>query len=113
MSRSFEKRTLIIADTSVLLNFAAIDRLDLFAAAGFEAHVPNNIVAEVKRQESRQSLERAIAQHRLSELALTDIAEIAAYAKLSKRFGDGESATKAVEPPPPHPYPRSPISPML
>lgn len=96
MSHDPESRALLVADTSVLLNLAVLDRLDLFAATGFEAHVPNHVVAEVKRQDFRERLGAALAAGHLMELEITDLAELTEYAGLRKRFGDGESAAMAV-----------------
>lgn len=96
MSHVPESRALLVADTSVLLNLAVLDRLDLFAATGFEAYVPNHVVAEVTRQEHRARLEAALAAGHLTELAITGLAELTEYAGLRKRFGDGESAAMAV-----------------
>jgi predicted nucleic acid-binding protein len=91
-----KSRALLVADTSVLVNLAILDRLDLFAATGFEAHVPNHVVQEVIRPEQRERLDRALAAGQLTEIEITDIAEITEYAGLRKRFGDGESAAMAV-----------------
>ncbi len=96
MSHVPETRALLVADTSVLLNLAVLDRLDLFAATGFEAHVPNHVVAEVARQEHRARLDTALAAGHLTELEITELAELTEYARLRKRFGDGESAAMAV-----------------
>ena len=96
MSHEPEPRSLLVADTSVLVNLAILERLDLFTATGFEAHVPNHVVQEVVRQEFRERLDRALAAGRLTEVEITDIAEMTEYAGLRKRFGDGESAAMAV-----------------
>lgn len=78
------------------MNLAILDRLDLFAATGFEAHVPNHVIAEVKRQDFRERLGAALAAGHLSELEITELAELTEYAGLRRRFGDGESAAMAV-----------------
>lgn len=96
MSHVPETQALLVADTSVLLNLAVLDRLDLFAATGFEAHVPNHVVAEVKRQDFRERLGAALAAGHLAEIEITELAELTEYAGLRKRFGDGESAAMAV-----------------
>jgi predicted nucleic acid-binding protein len=96
VSPDSEPRALLVADTSVLVNLAILDRLDLFAATGFEAHVPNHVVQEVLRREQRERLQRAFAAGQLTELEISDIAEMTEYAALRKRFGDGESAAMAV-----------------
>ncbi len=96
MSHAPETLPLLVADTSVLVNLAHLDRLDLFAATGFEAHVPNHVVAEVTRRDQRERLTAAIAAGHLKELEIVELAELTAYAKLRKRFGEGESAAMAV-----------------
>ena len=96
MSHGPETKALLVADTSVLVNLAILDRLDLFAATGFEAHVPNHVLQELTRPDQRERLDRALAAGLLTELEITDIAEMTEYAGLRKRFGDGESAAMAV-----------------
>lgn len=96
MSHTRETRALLVADTSVLVNLAVLDRLDLFAATGFEAHVPNHVVAEMTRQHQRERLVAAMAAGHLTEMEITELAELSEYAGLRKRFGDGESAAMAV-----------------
>jgi predicted nucleic acid-binding protein len=78
------------------VNLAILDRLDLFAATGFEAHVPDHVLNELTRPEQRERLDRAMVAGHLRVLEITDFAEISEYARLRKRFGDGESAAMAV-----------------
>jgi predicted nucleic acid-binding protein len=96
VSHAPEPRTLLVADTSVLVNLAILDRLDLFAATGFEAHVPNHVLLELTRPEQRERVDLAVAAGHLRVLEITDIAEITEYAALRKQLGDGESAAMAV-----------------
>lgn len=96
MSRAPKTNPLLVADTSVLVNLAVLDRLDLFSATGFQAHVPNHVVAEVKREQQRQRLNRAIAAGQLTEIEITELKELTEFAAMRKRFDEGESAAMAV-----------------
>jgi len=91
-------RVLLVVDTSVLVNLAHLDRFDLFAATGFEAHVPNHVIAEVTREDLRDRVAAALATGHLTELEITESVELLAYGDLKRRrqFGDGECAAMAV-----------------
>lgn len=54
------------------------------------------MVAEVQYEEQRKRLKAAIGDGTLTELEITDPAEIALYADLRRFLGDGESACLAV-----------------
>jgi predicted nucleic acid-binding protein len=82
--------------SSVLLNFALIDRLDLLAGSNYAVHVPNHVLEEVRSADCRLRVTRALEERRLTELEITDLAETELYAKYRRRFGDGESAALAV-----------------
>jgi hypothetical protein len=56
-----EATTIVLADTSVLINLAVVDRLDLLGALrGFRFRVPDAVVEEVRRQNLRELLDRAL-----------------------------------------------------
>lgn len=96
MSPNPEGQVLVVADTSVLLNFALIDRLDLLTETGYLVHAPNHVIQEVLSHECRERVARALTSGRLVELEIVDLAEIELYATYKRRFGDGESAALAV-----------------
>lgn len=87
----------VIVDTSCLINFLIVDRMDYFS--GLAAHifvVPNHVVAEVEDAVQRAQLDAALAAGVLTEVEITDPAEIALYAGLRRFLGDGEAACLAV-----------------
>lgn len=97
MKRTPDGRILIVADTSFLVNFLHLNRMDLLGDLGLYAfHVPNHVIAEVKYDEQRTRLNAAIDGGILTELEITDQVEIALYADLRRFLGDGESACLSV-----------------
>jgi predicted nucleic acid-binding protein len=76
MERAADGPIVVIVDTSCLINFLIVDRMDLFGAlSGYAFVVPNHVVAEIE---------------------ITDLAEIELYVALRRILGDGESACLAV-----------------
>ena len=96
MNTAADGRALVVADTSVLLNFAVIDRLDLLTLSQYVVHVPNHVLEEVLSDDCRLRVTRALDAKQLTELEIVDLAEMELYAKYRRRFGDGESAALAV-----------------
>jgi len=97
VERTSDGRILMVADTSFLLNFLVIDRMDVLAglqALAFRA--PNHVVLEVRYPEEKERLHVALAAGTLSEIEITDLSEIALYVHLRTFLGDGESACLAV-----------------
>jgi predicted nucleic acid-binding protein len=97
VERTFEGRILVIADTSFLVNFLTLDRMDILR--GLQAYVfyaPNHVVAEVEYAEQRERLSVALAEGTVTELEITDPGEIALYDELRRFLGDGEAACLAV-----------------
>ncbi|MBZ0161014.1 hypothetical protein [Candidatus Methylomirabilis sp.] len=73
------------------------DRMDiLHQLRGYAFRIPNHVVAEVEYEDQKKRLHDAFAEGTLSEIEITDIAEIALYAELRRVLGDGESACLAV-----------------
>jgi len=97
MERTPDGRILVVADTSFLVNFLVLDRMDILQGLrAYAFHVPNHVVAEVEYEEQRERLKAAIAEGTLTELEITDPVEIALYAELRRFLGDGEAACLAV-----------------
>lgn len=97
MERTPEGRSLVVADTSFLVNFLIVGRMDLLRGLrAYVFHVPNHVVAEVEYEEQRERLKAAIGEGTLTELEITDPAEIALYGELRRFLGDGEAACLAV-----------------
>lgn len=97
MERTPDGRILVVADTSFLVNFLAINRMDILAGLRTYAfRVPNHVVAEVEYEDQKERLHAALAAGILREIEITDLSEIALYAELRAFLGDGESACLAV-----------------
>jgi predicted nucleic acid-binding protein len=97
VERTSEGRLLVIADTSFLVNFLTLDRM--YILRGLQAYIfyaPNHVVAEVEYAEQRERLSAALTEGTVTELEITDPAEIALYDELRRFLGDGEAACLAV-----------------
>jgi len=97
MERAADGPIVVIVDTSCLINFLIVDRMDIFGAlSGYAFVVPNHVVAEVKDPAQRTRFEAALKTGALTEIEITDLAEIELYVALRRILGDGESACLAV-----------------
>ncbi|ANK95504.1 MULTISPECIES: hypothetical protein [Rhizobium] len=92
--------TIVVADTSVLINFLKIDRMDLIGRypGGFVAtdHVRDEVTDQYPSQVERYMA--AVAAGHLREEAVTALSELRLFAQLSKtpRLGVGECSAIAV-----------------
>jgi predicted nucleic acid-binding protein len=97
MERAADGPIVVIVDTSCLINFLIVDRMDLFGAlSGYAFVVPNHVVAEVTDATERTRLAAAMTAGVVTEIEITDLAEIELYVALRRILGDGESACLAV-----------------
>ena len=93
-------RAIVVADTSVLINFLRIDRMDLIAAhpASFIAtdHVAAEIADTYPEQQARYAAALSAAQ--ISEQRIDDPAELELFLRLAAhgRLGAGERSAIAV-----------------
>lgn len=89
---------LVAADACFLINFLAVDRMDLLAAlAAYKFQVPLEVVAEVVRPVQAQRLSTAIADGTVETQEMIDLAEMASFAdNLREQLGRGESACLAL-----------------
>ena len=86
----------VATDTSLLLNFLRLDRIDILdQLPGFRFLVLNHVVAEVTEPVQAERLARGLAEGQLSEFELTDLDAILDYDNLRQVLGDGEAATIA------------------
>jgi predicted nucleic acid-binding protein len=86
----------VATDTSLLLNFLRIDRMDILGALpGFRFCVLNHVIGEVTQKTHVTRLQAALAQAHVFEFELTDLGAIADYNSLRENLGDGEAATIA------------------
>lgn len=86
----------VATDTSLLLNFLRIDRMDILGALpGFRFRILNHGVNEVTQEPHRTRLREALDQGHIVEFELTELTAIADYDALRQVLGDGEAATIA------------------
>jgi predicted nucleic acid-binding protein len=86
----------VATDTSLVLNFLRIDRMDILGALpGFRFCVLNHVIEEVTQEPHEARLQAALAQGHVVEFELTDLNAIADYDSLRENLGDGEAATIA------------------
>lgn len=89
--------TVVVADTSVLINFIHVRRLDLFGALkGFRFVVAEQVVEEVTRPEQAEELDSALRRGNVHRETSTDPVEIGLYADLRRILGRGEAASLAM-----------------
>jgi predicted nucleic acid-binding protein len=92
-------RQLVVLDTSVLLNFLRVGRLDLLVELpGHEFLVTDHVRGEVTDHASWQLLAQALAEKRLREERADAPEEVAAFGQLVavRTLGVGECAALAV-----------------
>lgn len=86
----------VATDTSLLLNFLRIDRIDILGALpGFRFHVLNHVVNEVTQEPQCLRLQAVLARGELATFELAHLDAIADYDALRLNLGDGEAATIA------------------
>ncbi len=92
--------SIVIADTSVLINFLAIGRMDLIKRHSCRFLIIDHVRQEITEhyQEQFTRLKEALEQCIIEEISVTDPEEVETFAKLTKleSFGNGECACIAV-----------------
>lgn len=97
MERASDDRVLVIADTSVLINFLRAERLDLLRHhADYRIVVTEHVRREVTYPNQSAELEAALSAEDIDEIQLTDPTELRLFAELNAVLGRGESAAIAV-----------------
>lgn len=95
-----EPSSIVIADTSVLINFLAIDRMDLIERYPCRFLITEHVRREVSDhyEEQLTRLKSALAQRMLEEIVINHPEEMGLFGQLAQlaRFGDGECACLAV-----------------
>jgi predicted nucleic acid-binding protein len=87
----------VLTDTSILINFLHLDRLDLLGdLPGYEFLVPDHVIEEIRDLGQHERLEMGIRSRFFSILSITDLEEIDSYARFHRTLGQGESACLAV-----------------
>lgn len=92
--------SIVIADTSVLINFLAVNRMDLIKRHSCRFLITDHVTREITEhyQEQFSRLQEALEQGILEEISITDQEEVGTFAKLiePQSLGDGECACIAV-----------------
>jgi len=97
VERDAEGRLLVVADASFLINFLAVDRMDILGKfPGLRFHLVNHVRAEVRDDEQRARLGAALDGGLITEIEITDHAELRLYDEFRRFLGDGESASLAL-----------------
>lgn len=95
-----EPSSIVIADTSVLINFLAVDCMALIKRHSCRFFITDHVHREVTSyyEEQRVRLEIALAQGILEEIVVDDPEEVGLFAQLTQleRFGYGECSCLAV-----------------
>ena len=88
----------IVLDTSVLLNFVNIGRLELLGQLGVPVVLPDQVLDEIRRPGQREAVEGAVAAGILDLQSIRNPAEVVLFADLraNGRLGAGECAVLAV-----------------
>jgi predicted nucleic acid-binding protein len=85
--------SVVVADTSVLINLMHVKRLDLCRQLpGFEFVVPEHVHAEITRPEQRDELDRAVSEGTFRIVSIVEPGDIASFAELTVHLGRGEAA---------------------
>lgn len=86
-----------VFDTSVVINFIHIDRLDLLSSTNeISGHYPEEAKAEVSRPDQKSSIELAISARILEIVRIDTPEELSLSGTLRERYGMGESAALAL-----------------
>ena len=90
--------TTIVLDTSVLLNFVNIGRLELLGQLDTPVALLDQVLDEIKRPGQREAVEDAMAAGLLDLQSICNPVEVALFAELraAGRLGAGECAVLAV-----------------
>ena len=97
MERGDDGRLLVVTDASFLINFLVLDRMDILAGLPqFRFHVVNHVRTEIRYENQRARLQAATEGGAVTDIEITDLAEILLYDEFRKFLGDGEAASLAM-----------------
>lgn len=90
--------SIVVADTSLVVNFLRLDRMDLLGAFRPDVMTTNHVGGEITDPDQRLRYERAQAAGYVREEAVTDPVEVLDFLRLSRasRLGAGECSAIAV-----------------
>jgi predicted nucleic acid-binding protein len=89
---------IVVVDTSVLINFLKIDRMDLLGRHPCRFLATDHVDVEIEDDEQRRRYAAAVAAGHLETCTVTDPDEVELYMRLSRgqRLGAGECSAIAV-----------------
>jgi predicted nucleic acid-binding protein len=97
VERDADGRLLVVVDASFLINFLAVDRMDILGKLPrLRFHLVNHVRAEVRHDDQRARLAAATDGKVMTDIEITDPAELRLYDEFRRFLGDGESASLAV-----------------
>jgi predicted nucleic acid-binding protein len=92
--------SIIVSDTSVLINFLKINRLDLLGNCSIHFLVTDHVRGEITNSfpEQIQSFQSGLEQHTLEEITVAEVSEIEIFSTLMKqgKLGIGECSAIAL-----------------
>ncbi len=95
--RDEEGRLIVACDTSVLLNFLVIGRIELLAEhPRYRFVVTETVRQEVRRPEERSELERALGAGEIELLTTESMDELKLFSDLEAEIGAGEASAISV-----------------
>ena len=84
---------IVVADANVLINLIHVARLAFCSELpGYEFVVPDHVRREVSQPEQKAALDHALQTGVLTQVSITDPADIGEFADLITRLGRGEAA---------------------
>jgi hypothetical protein len=73
MERGDDERLLVVVDSSFLINFLVLDRMDILGGLPqFRFHVVNHVCAEIRYEDQRGRLQAALESGIVTEIEITD-----------------------------------------
>jgi predicted nucleic acid-binding protein len=91
-----ETTSVVLADTSVIVNLAIVERLDLLRALPYAFRVPDEVIDEVRRPEQCRLVAEALDAGYVERVQVTGIAVLEHFRDLRHHLGPGEAACLAL-----------------
>ena len=90
-------RTVVITDTSILINFLHTNHLGLLGRLpGFRFVIPDEVIAEISQPGQQQFVTEALAAGHVQRDSISSPDELALFAELRQTLGAGESSCLAL-----------------
>jgi predicted nucleic acid-binding protein len=87
-------RNLLIADSSVLINFLSIHRLELLTGLPYKLLITDVVREEIQRRHQSEQIDEAIASSRIEVVTFTEPGDLQMLGKLrSTGLGSGEAVS--------------------